>query len=120
MKHFPLGFHKQAMPAGKASLAAGEQGKYWEMAEMILQNSRGLTPEKFEGFAKEIGLKVKQFKKDLEEKDAEYTKIIKGDMALGRKIGVRGTPTFFINGRKTRARNLDGYKQEIDKILQGQ
>lgn len=117
LKQFPLPFHPQAKPAGKAALAAGEQGKYWEMVDIMFQNQRELNPTKYEEWAKTIGLNVKKFKKDLADKDAEYEKIIEQDTQLGRDSDVRGTPTFFINGRKTRARDLGSYQQEINTIL---
>jgi len=117
LKHFPLNFHKAAKPAGRAVLAAGEQGKYWEMVDLILKNNRGLTEEKFEEFAKELGLNMKKFKKSYADKDGEWEKLIQADYDLGVKVGVRGTPTYYINGRQTRSRSLDAFKQEIDAIL---
>ena len=117
LKNFPLGFHQEARPAAKAALAAGEQGKYYEMVELLLQNNQALTEEKFKEHAKTLGLNVDKFTKDLKEKDAEWEKIIEADMALAGQIDVRGTPTYYINGRKTMARNLDMYKKEIYGIL---
>lgn len=119
LKNFPLSFHPQARPASKAAFAAGEQGKYWEMVELLLANNRELTDDKFKEHAKSLGLNVDRFMKDYKDKDAEWEKRIEADMALGGKIDVRGTPTFFINGKKTMARDLDAFKREIDAILQG-
>ena len=117
MKNFPLPFHQQAKAAAKAAFAAGEQGKYFEMLDQLLANAKQLTPEKYEELAKNIGINVKRFKKDLEANDAKYEAWIQADMALATKVAVRGTPTFFLNGKKTRARDLNMYKQEIDAIL---
>jgi len=117
IKHFPLAFHKQAKPAAKAMLAAGEQGKYWEMADAILKDSRGLSAEKLEGFAKTLKLNIKKYKAALKKKDFEWEKLIQEDYELGQKVGVRGTPTYYLNGRKTRSRNLESFKEEIDTIL---
>lgn len=117
LKNFPLKFHPQASPAGKAAFAAGEQGKYFEMVELLLKNNRDLSEEKFEELAKELGLNVKKFKKDYQEKDTQWEKYIQEDISLGNSVGVRGTPTFYINGRKTRARDLNRFKKEIDEIL---
>ncbi|MDP8212835.1 MAG: thioredoxin domain-containing protein [Candidatus Zapsychrus exili] len=117
LKNFPLGFHKEAKPASKAAFAAGEQGKYWEMVELLLENGKNLNQEKFEELAKEIGLNVKKFLKALKDNDAKYEEFIKKDIDLAGKIGVRGTPTFFLDGKKTRARNFEGFKKEIDAIL---
>lgn len=118
LKNFPLGFHPQARPAVKAAFAAREQGKYWEMVELLFQNGRNLSEEKFYELASQIGLDVEKFKKDYKEKDAQWEKLIEADIALASSAAVRGTPTYFINGKKTRARDLNSFKQEIDAILQ--
>jgi len=116
-KHFPLGFHNNAKPAAKAILAAGEQGKYWEMLDLLFENGKNLSDEKYSEFAKQLGLNVSKFNKDLKEKDSKWEEIIKKDMDLARKVNVRGTPTFFINGKLTRSRDLGSFKAEIDAIL---
>jgi protein-disulfide isomerase len=118
IKNFPLGFHQQAKPAARAVLAAGEQGKYWEMVDAILKDNSQLSEQKFADLAKEIGLNVEKFKKDLEAKASQYDQIVDKDMALVTQAEVRGTPTFFINGRRTRSRDFASLKQEIDAILQ--
>lgn len=120
LKNFPLPFHPMARPAAKAALAAGEQGKYYEMADLLLKNGSALSEDKFKEIAKEIGLDVDKFMKDLKEKDAQWEKIIQDDMTLGNNVAVRGTPTYYINGRKTLARDVDNFKKEIDAILKGQ
>jgi len=120
VKHFPLAFHKQAKPAAKAVLAAGEQGMYFEMVDALLKDNKGLSPEKYETLGKEINLDIEKYKKDLEANDAKYEKIILDDMALVGKLGVRGTPTFFVAGRKARSRDFNGYKKQIEEILSGQ
>jgi len=117
LKHFPLGFHSMAKPSGRAVQAAGEQGKYWEMVDLILKNSRTLSDEKFEEFAKDLGLNIKKFKKSYADEDGKWEKLIQADYDLGMKVGVRGTPTYYLNGRKTRSRTLEAFKQEIDEIL---
>jgi len=117
IKNFPLGFHQQARGAAKAAFAAGEQGKYWEMADLLLKNGRSLSDEKYIELAEELKLDVKKFKADMSSKDEEWEKYINADMELGSQVAVRGTPTFFINGKKTRARDVESFKQEIEKIL---
>jgi len=120
LKNFPLSFHQQARPAAKAAMAAGEQGKYWEMADLLIENHGQLSEDKFKELAKQIGLNVDKFMKDYTEKDEEYDNIINDDMRLGQQVDVRGTPTFYINGRKTMSRNLAGYKREIDALLKAE
>ncbi len=119
LKNFPLGFHPNAKPAAKASLAAREQGKYWEMVETLFDAKGNLAEENFKEYAKKIGLNVDKFMKDFKERDAEWEKVIAEDMSMAGSVSVGGTPTFFINGKKTMARDLQGYKTEIDAILKG-
>ncbi len=120
IKNFPLSFHPNARPAAKAALAAGEQGKYFEMAELLVKNQQVLSEDKYKEFAKELGLNEQKFWDDYKNKDAEWEKTIQADLELGSKVGVQGTPTYYINGRKTMARDLDSYKREIDQILKGE
>jgi protein-disulfide isomerase len=117
IKHFPLSFHVMAKPAAKAVLAAGEQGKYWEMCDLILANNRDLNDAKFEEFAKTLRLNIKKFKTDYEDKDGKWETLIQNDFALGQKVDVRGTPSYYLNGRKTMARDVESLKAEIDKVL---
>lgn len=116
-KHFPLNFHKDAKPAAKAILTAGEQGKYWEMLDLLFVNGRNLSDERYPEFAKQLGLDAGRFTKDLKEKDSKWEDIINKDMELGRTINVRGTPTCFMNGKRTQARDLASFKREIGAIL---
>lgn len=116
IKHYPLPMHPQAPGAAKAVLAAGLQGKYWEMVDAILKDNSSLSPEKFEALAKEIGLNVDRFKKDLQEKNAQFEKTIQEDMELAQKVGARGTPAFYLNGRMTMP-DPDAMKKAIDEAL---
>ncbi|MCA9408704.1 MAG: thioredoxin domain-containing protein [Candidatus Omnitrophica bacterium] len=119
IKNFPLSFHPNARPAAKAALAAGEQGKYFEMADELLKNGRALGEAKYKELAQNLGLDVDKFMKDYSEKTPKWEDIIQKDMNLGQKVEVRGTPTFYINGQKTVARDVAAYKAEIEKILNG-
>ena len=111
-KHFPLGFHKQAMNAAKASIAAHRQGKFWEMHDVIFKNIKTLANGVYEGYAKEIGLNMAKFKKDFA--DPATAAEIKQDMAEARAAGLGGTPTVYINGRKYQG----GYsEQQIGSIV---
>lgn len=117
LKNFPLPFHAQAKPAAKAAFAAGEQGKYWEMADVLLENGKSLNEETFKKLAGDIGLDVEKFMGDYKNKDAQWEGYINKDMSLSTQVSVRGTPTFYINGRKTNARDFNSLKKEIDQIL---
>ncbi len=117
IKHFPLSFHPFAVPAAKACFAAGEQGKYWEMVDALLVPGQRLSKEKIDEIAKQIGLDIKKFKEDLKKNDAKWQKYIDEDMKLGRQVDVRGTPTFYINGKKVRERDVEGFKRAIKRAL---
>jgi protein-disulfide isomerase len=118
VKHFPLSFHPNARPAAKAALAAGEQGKFFEMADALLENGRNLRPETYEKLAGDLKLDVARFKADLQKNDARYEDIIDKDLELGAEVDVRGTPTMYLNGRKTAARDLARFRKEIDAVLE--
>ncbi|MBI5415918.1 MAG: thioredoxin domain-containing protein [Candidatus Omnitrophica bacterium] len=117
IKNYPLSFHPQAKPAAKAALAAGEQGKYAEMATALLENNQNRGEELFKKLAKDIGLNVDKVWKDYQGKDAQWEKYLQDDIDLGNQVGVRGTPTFYINGRKTNARDAAGWKAAVDQAL---
>ncbi|MCL2625951.1 MAG: thioredoxin domain-containing protein [Cystobacterineae bacterium] len=97
MKQFPLNFHKDAKPAAMAALAAGAQGKYWQMHELLFKDTKALDASSLENYAKQLGLDMAKFKADLN--NETFKAQIEADMALGSKVGVSGTPASFINGR---------------------
>ena len=114
-KNFPLRMHPYSTKAAAAAMAAAKQGKFWEMYHKIFSQYNQLTDEKLEGFAKEIGLDMKAFAKD--RKSPDVRRKIQLDMQEGSMIGVRGTPTIFINGRRLRQRSLQGFSAKIDALL---
>jgi protein-disulfide isomerase len=114
-KHFPLSFHKQAKNASKASEAAREQGKFWEMHDVIYENFNKLTEKSFDEFAIKLELDMEKFKADYA--STKYDKMIQDDINLARKVGVTGTPSLFMNGKRMQRRSLDDFKQYIDKII---
>jgi protein-disulfide isomerase len=117
-KQFPLSsIHPNAMPASKAALAAGRQGKFWEMHHLIFDNQRQLGPEKFTEFAEKLELDVPQFQKDME--SPEVLAQINREMQEGKAADVTGTPTIFVNGKRLMNRSFDGFKQMIDASVGG-
>ncbi len=98
IKNNPLSFHKQAFGAALASLAANEQGKYWEMYDALFKSSKSLTMENINKFAEGIGLDMEQFKKDMESQELKDR--IKSDQSQARKVRATGTPAIYINGKK--------------------
>ncbi|MCC6849762.1 MAG: thioredoxin domain-containing protein [Deltaproteobacteria bacterium] len=116
MKQFPLRqIHPNADPAARAAIAAGKQGKFWEMHDELYKNSRNLTPETIKGIAEKIGLDLKKFEAD--QASDEVKKQVDEEMALGTKSDVRGTPSFFVNGKIAQKRSLDDFKAQIDAEL---
>jgi protein-disulfide isomerase len=115
-KQFPLtSIHPNAMPASKAALAAGRQGKFWEMHHLIFDNQRQLGSEKFTEFAEKLQLDVPQFQKDMESPDIFAQ--INREMQEGKSADVTGTPTIFVNGKRLMNRSFDGFKQMIDASI---
>jgi protein-disulfide isomerase len=114
-KNYPLPFHKQAMPAAKAAVAAGNQGKFWEMHDKIFENYRTLNDDYYAKAAGELGMDVEKFNTDFE--GAETKALVDKEMAEARENGVRGTPTIFINGKKPQGRSFELYKGIVDGIL---
>jgi protein-disulfide isomerase len=115
-KHFPLSFHRDAMNAHKASLAAGEQGKFWEMHDLIFAHPRRLAPEKMREHAQALKLDMARF--DADYASERVAKKIEADQAEGRRALVRGTPAFFVNGKMiSGAQPFEAFKREIDAAL---
>ncbi len=117
MKNYPLGFHQNAVAAAKLAFAANEQGKYFEVLELLLGNRASTTDEKIKEYAQTAGLDHAKLVNDFKNNDAAYQKRIDADKALAEKSGINGTPTFYINGKKTSARDLAAFKIEIDALL---
>jgi protein-disulfide isomerase len=115
-RDLPLPFHPNAMPAAIAARAAGEQGKFWEMHGKIFANQQQLDRPTFEKYAQELGLNMGKFKAAL---DANKGKeLVEADAAAGNKIGARGTPAFFINGKfLSGAQPFESFKAKIDEEL---
>ncbi len=98
-RNFPLAeAHPHARLAAQAAEAAGAQGKFWEMHDMLFENQRALEPEDIVGYAKSLGLDTVKFARDVEA--GTYAKRVTGDFRNGVKSGVNGTPTFFVNGTR--------------------
>jgi protein-disulfide isomerase len=117
-KHLPLPFHNEAMPAAKASMAAGKQGKFWEFHDELFNNQGGLNAEFYVKTAEKLKLDVAKFKKDME--DPAIEKAIKDDMDLAAKNGIQGTPGFFVNGVAVKgAYPATHFKTLIDRWLTG-
>ncbi len=114
-KNFPLRNHKFAMPAAIAALAAEKQGKFWEFHDLLFKDFNRLNEQKVKEIAQQLNLDMEKFEKD--RKDPRIRAMINRDLAEGNRVGVRGTPTVFINGRLLRNRSMAGFQELIEKAL---
>jgi protein-disulfide isomerase len=116
-KHLPLEIHPDARAAHAAAEAAHRQGKFWAMHDRIFANQRDLRVETLEGHAKAIGLDMDRYRKDVVSADVQKT--IEADLAQAQKLGITGTPSFFINGRNlSGAQPFPNFKRMIDQALE--
>ena len=96
-RHFPLTrIHPHAQHAAEAAEAAASQGGFWEMHDMLFHNQRHLDAADFIRYAAELGLDVARFERELNEH--AHALRVNDDVESGLKSGVKGTPTFFVNG----------------------
>jgi protein-disulfide isomerase len=98
-RHFPLrNSHPHALAAAKAAEAADAQGKFWPMYQRLFQHQAQLTDADLLHHARKLGLDLERFQRDLTSRTAEVR--IREDLAGGAQSGVKGTPTFFIDGER--------------------
>lgn len=117
-KHNPLSFHKRALPAAMGAECAGEQGEgyFWKYHDKVFANQRQLEDPDLEGYAKEIGVDLGRWKSCYDEQ--KYKNKILADQSAAVKLGARGTPAFFINGRfLSGAQPFPAFKALIDEEL---
>ncbi|WP_317987917.1 DsbA family protein [Hyalangium gracile] len=95
-RHFPLSFHKEAPKAAEASACAADQNKFWEYHDKLFANQQALTVDDLKKHAADLGLDTARFNECLD--SGKKAELVKKDMADGEKVGVSGTPAFFING----------------------
>ena len=117
-RNFPLPFHSQAKVAAAAGLCANEQGadQFWKMHDSMFGNQEALTPEALKESAKKLGLKVEQFNQCLDSN--KYAGAIEADIESGKKVNVKSTPTFFVNGQLlSGAQPAEVFEEVIDDVL---
>lgn len=114
-KHFPLPFHPNARQAAVASQCANREGKFWPLHDVMFENFRNLGDDKVLTFGAELGL-GESWKACVAQGEAAPE--VDMDMEDGRQAGVRGTPTFLVNGQVIPgAVPFDRFKAVIDKLL---
>jgi protein-disulfide isomerase len=114
-KHYPLSFHKQALPAALAAMAAAEQGRFWEYHDELFLNQDSLSNEKYLAIAGDLGLDLKKFSLDMMR--PSLRKKIEEDIADAQKAGATGTPAIFVNGRQVKKRDFTAISKLIDNEL---
>jgi protein-disulfide isomerase len=117
-RHFPLSYHQQAELAARVAEAAGKQGKFWEMSDLIFVNQKDWAEksnarETFISYAQLLNLDMNQFGTDLD--STAVKKEVENDYLSGTAI-IDSTPTFFLNGEKVQ--NPQGYDALREIILQ--
>jgi protein-disulfide isomerase len=114
-RDFPLSQHTDAFKAAEAAEAAREQGKYWEYIQVLLRNQSALSVEKLKGYATDLALDRTRFDSALD--SGKFKESVQRDVEDGVKLGINGTPTIFINGRRISAKGYDELKATIDTAL---
>jgi protein-disulfide isomerase len=116
IKNYPYIYRDYSHLAAEASLAARDQGKYWEMHDLLLERSPKLDRGSLIAYAKEIGLDVKRFTDSID--SGRHSQEIERDKQLAEDMDLYQTPTFFINGLKLVGdRPFDSFKKVIDEEL---
>ena len=117
--HNPLGFHKHAEPAAQAAIEVfKEKGNdaFWKYHDLLFSNQRSLDTDSLVSFAKQVGADPKKVRAAIT--SHKYRKEIEEQTSLGRKVGVNGTPAFYINGRPlSGARPLGQFKKLVQEVL---
>lgn len=111
-RDFPLSQHAEAFKAAEAAEAAREQGRYWEYIQILLRNQSALGVEKLKTYAGELSLDQARFDTALD--SGKFIEAVQRDVEDGMKLGISGTPTLFINGRRVSAKGYDELKASVD------
>ncbi|MBS1575339.1 MAG: DsbA family protein [Bacteroidetes bacterium] len=116
-RHFPLTkIHQRSLKASEAAVAAGQEGKFWEMHNVLFANRRNLGTTSLKLHSKEAGVNNKKFLDDLV--NAIYGWQVQGDLKEGIERGVKDVPTFFVNDELVEGRpTFDNLSKAIDAAL---
>ena len=115
-KHMPLPMHRDAHLAHQAALAAGAQGRFWQMHDLLFENQRKLGRTALADYAARLGLDLHRFRGALD--SGQYEDRVERDIALAKELGVRGTPTCFIDGhRLSGAQPIDKFVEQVERAL---
>ena len=115
VRDFPLSQHANAPKAAEAAEAAREQGKYWEYAAVLFRNQSALGVDKLRQYATEVGLDRAKFDASLD--SGKFAEKVQRDVIDGHKLGVNGTPTVYINGKRVSDHSYETLKSTIEAAL---
>lgn len=119
-KNFPIEGHEWARPAARAALAAGEQGRFWEMHDELYERQVHLSEAEITAAAEAVGLDLARFENDLRRNRRRYDRMIQADYDEGVRVGVGGTPAYFINGRHTAGAHPYHFFSEVVRVFKRQ
>jgi len=115
-KDYPLPSHSLAVPAHEAARCAGEQGRYWAYHDVLYDKQPHFERAQLVGYAVNLGLDREPFERCVD--DRRHRAAVEADFNEGRELGVRGTPTFLINGKPlVGAHPIDAFRDAIDDAL---
>lgn len=118
VRDFPLSQHANARKAAEAAEAAREQGKYWEYAAVLFRNQSALGVDKLKQYATELGLDRAKFDAALD--SGKFAEKIQRDLADGRKLGINGTPTLYVNGKRISDNSYESLKSAVEAALKAE
>lgn len=114
-RHFPLSQHPFAYKAAQAAEAAGKQGKFWEIYDLLFENQEKFSDAIFPELAKQLKLDMDKFNKDFN--DNEIKNKISEDQSLGNQIGVNSTPTFYLNGKELELFSIGDLNKKVEEEI---
>ena len=116
-KDFPLDFHEGARPAAEGARCAAQSGRYWEYHDLLFLAQPEFSRENLIRYAARLGLDQPAFTACLD--SGRFRKAVGADLAEGTALGVRGTPTFFVNGRRlVGAHPIETFREAVRDALE--
>jgi len=121
-KHFTVSSHPHSIPCSRAAYAAHKQGKFWQIYSLLYKNAPRFSKSQVEGYARSLGLDMAKFRAVRDSRRSRV--VVAADKKAGLRAGVKGTPTFFVNGKPYRARKdymemLDRLEEELNLVKGG-
>lgn len=114
-RYFPLNSHPQSVPSAIAAEAAGKQGKFWEMEQLLFENQINFAPALYASLAAQLKLDMDMYTTTVN--DPKTKELITSDVAYGNTIGINATPTFFLNGVKLNLLAPADLTKEVEKLM---